>query len=72
MRSLRNRLIEVGWLVLLVGTLAFGGREALASARLESCEDCVPDVTDCEQCCIDWNFEHGICPGSGGGYCLCW
>jgi hypothetical protein len=72
MPSLRRRLIGIGWSVLVVGALAFGGREALASARMESCEDCVPDVTDCKVCCMGWNFDDGICPGAGGGYCLCW
>jgi hypothetical protein len=72
MRTIRRRIISIAWAVVVVGVLAFGAREALASAGMESCEDCVPGVTNCMRCCIDWGWEGGICPGSGGGYCLCY
>jgi hypothetical protein len=71
MFKFRRRIIGIGWTLIVGAALAFGAREALASARMESCEDCVPGVTDCEQCCIDWEFQHGMCPWAGG-YCLCW
>jgi hypothetical protein len=72
MRTIRRRVMSIAWSFVVVGVLAFGAREALALTRMESCEDCVPGVTDCDQCCIDWNFTGGICPGTGGGYCLCY
>lgn len=72
MQQVPRRIISIAWAMAVVAALAFGAQAALATARTESCEDCVPGVTDCDQCCRDWNFEGGICPGSGGGYCLCY
>lgn len=65
-----DRLVKGGWMLVIVGVLALGVREALASPRAASCEDC-DFTTNCERCCIDWDFLGGFCP-PGGGSCLCW
>ena len=65
-----DRLAKGGWMLVIVGVLTLGVREALASPRAESCEDC-DFTTNCERCCIDWDFLGGFCP-PGGGSCLCY
>jgi len=65
----RRTIVGIMWSVAVVGVLAFGAQELVASSRMASCEDC-DETTNCDRCCQEWGAgTFGICPG--GGYCLC-
>ena len=70
MRSLRRRLITIGYILVILTAFVLGAREVAASVRTGTCEDCDPS-TDCRTCCKGWGFDNGLCP-PGGGSCLCW
>jgi len=56
----------------IVAALALGARQARASSLMSSCLRCdVNNQAECQACCVDEGFDHGMCPSTGVP-CLCW
>ena len=72
MSRIARRLGRVGFAAGVVGALAFGATQALATTAEQECSLCDwPDPQGlCEACCIELDFEGGDCWPSGN--CLCY
>lgn len=65
-------LARLGFGMMVIGALAFGASQALATTGSQECSLCnYPEQLPCQTCCHDeLGFDTGTCFPSGS--CVCW
>jgi hypothetical protein len=62
---------RLGFAAAVLGALAFGATQALATAVQGECSLCnYPEQEPCQTCCEELDWEFGTCFPSGN--CICW